>query len=138
MDKDISFIVNEAMKLKEEISEKKEQLAVLSKEIARAASFKEGSSTGHIYTPDCHVKVSKKTSVKWDQNLLNQARTSLNNDDLFAQIFKWEWKPRDNKALKTFLSVEKNQDCVNLINQAMVVTDSAPYITFEKVEKETC
>lgn len=135
---DINDIVNEAMKLKNEIAEKKERLSVLSKEIANAVTYKEGSATGHLHTPDCHVKVSKKSSVKWDQNLLNQARISLGNDDLFAQMFKWEWKPRDNKALKTFLAVEKNQDCVNLITKAMVVTDAAPYITFEKIEKETC
>lgn len=107
--------------LKAQASDIKEQITLLEQEIGKTAVFPDGKKTSNYKQDGFSVKVERKETLKWDQDLLNQARAKL-GDKTFLRLFKYEWKHKNLAVLRDFLSDKTNNDTAFLM-AAMTVTD---------------
>lgn len=130
---DISALIREGMDIKARMDADKKRLQNINKQLADIAEYKEGSNTGHIYDSNLHVKVQRKTNVKWDQKELNRARTAL-GDDIFFEVFKWKYEPASKKALDGFMQYG-DKTCVDLVRGAMTETPGTPAVEYELLEE---
>ena len=130
---DVNALIREGMEIKARMDADKKRLQSINNTLAELAEYREGSQTGHIYDTNLHVKVQRKTNVKWDQAELNRARVAL-GDDLFFEVFKWEFKPASKKALDGFMQYG-DKTCVELVRGAMTETPGTPAVEYELLEE---
>lgn len=129
----VEKLIREGMEIKARMDADKARLQSINNTLAELAEYKEGSKTGHIYGQNLHVKVQRKTNVKWDQAELNRARSAI-GDELFFQVFKWEFKPASKKALDGFMQYGDKLH-VDMVNAAMTETPGTPAVEYELLEE---
>lgn len=125
----VSELMREGMAIKTRMDADRKRLQEINAALAGLAEYREGSQTGHLYDSNLHVKVQRKTNVKWDQTGLNQARAGM-GDELFFQVFKWEFKPSSKKALDGLLEFGKAEHR-QMVLAAMTETPGAPSVEYE-------
>lgn len=128
----VSELIREGMAIKARIDADKWRLQSINKTLADIAEYKEGCATGHIYDAEYHVKVTRKTNVKWDQVELNRVRDAM-GDHLFCEIFTWEFKPKSKKTLDGFLQYGDKM-MVAMVNGARTETAGTPAVEYEILE----
>jgi hypothetical protein len=95
------------------------------------ARFKDGSATGHVEADGFKISVSRKVSIKWDQERLAETRRAL-TDEIFFKIFNWEFKPKSKKDVDAFLNLASADFRAPLL-AAMTTSPAATQIKIEEV-----
>jgi hypothetical protein len=123
-------LVDLAGKLHEEIDVKTKELKEIKAKLAKAAEYKPGSKTGHIFGDNYSATVQLKEYVKWDQTALDTLRQTMGDEEFF-KVFKWEFEPQSKKVLDGALEFSAfGAD----IKKTFTVTQGAPQISFKRLE----
>lgn len=127
----IDDLMMRALEIKRQKQALEDELNDIGKKISAAARFPEGKHTAHVEGLHARATVSIRTSEKWDQKKLNNARSAV-GDDVFLKAFRFEWKKRSNKELNLALSgVSEEQR--KLVLSALSTTKNN-YITYEDLD----
>lgn len=127
---DTAALVDQAAALKDTITDLTEQLRRVNLTLAERADYKPGSKTGHLAGRRYVAKVQRKDYVKWDQDLLHDAREVMGDVEFF-RVFKWTFEPKSAKTLAGAMEFGAHAE---LIQSARTVTEGSPYVTFERLE----
>lgn len=125
-----AFLVDRAALLKEELAGKTEELRQINQTLAARGEFKPGSKTGHLIGRHYQAKIQLKENTKWNQELLSDAR-ELMGDEEFFKVFKWNFEPKNAKALAGALEFALYAE---FIEAARTVSPGQPSLVFEKME----
>ena len=93
----IEFLTNKA-----EIERITARNKEITAELEKAATFKDGSSTGHIPIDGFKVTLTRRINTSWDQKGLETVR-QLAGDKEFSLAFTYEFKPRSKADLDVYL-----------------------------------
>lgn len=128
----IAELLKEGLALKTEIAQRQTRLHEINRVLAEAATYKPGSSTGHIAAGGIMAKVMKRQNVKWDQDALAVAHKKMGTE-LFAKAFTYKFEPINARQLKNWLSSgDVPDEAKHLVLEARTVTDGAPYVVYEE------
>ena len=124
-------IIDRAAALKQEIVEKTEELRACNLAIAKnEASFKPGSKTGHAFGQQWKATVQLQETVSYDHEALEFLRFKI-GDEKFFHLFRYEYKPKENKAIKNFIQFSEHGPWAA---KAMITKEGAPQVKFERME----
>lgn len=100
--------------------------------LERAASFKDGSNTGHLVAGGYKWTITRKVNTRWAAEKLEAARAKL-TDELFFKIFKWKYEPRGKKDLDVFLKTT-SEDFRAAVLAAMETSPGKPGVDMEALQ----
>ena len=118
-------LIKEAYQIKTKVAQMQSRLKEINLQVAEQAEYKEGSKTGHIYTPDFEVTVSLRENVKWNQERLSEISRHIPE---FNKLVKTEIKPDVRKIKKLENNHQKAFDWCKEVKPA------APSVTYSLVE----
>ena len=127
---DIGALLSEGMKLKTRIDADKARLAEINRELEALAVFPEGKNTAHLAASGFRATVTRKTTVKWDQEKLADAMKTMGSE-AFRKVFTYEFKPVGAKQLNAFLEFGGEAE-VGAVKAAMTVAQGSPSVKYEE------
>lgn len=127
---DLGSLLSEGAKLKARIDADKTRLAEINRELEALCEFPEGKATGHLAANGFRATVTRKTTVKWNQEKLNDAMKAMGSE-AFRRVFTYEFKPVGTRQLNAFLEFG-NENEVGMIRDAMTVSQGAPSVKYEE------
>ena len=133
MTTDTLELLKEGAKIRKWQEESKKRLAEINQILAERATYREGSATGHIYGGNIHATITKKKSVKFDQDLLFLAMKEI-GEIPFEGVFKRKYEPRSKAALRGFFQTANDKE-KKLVWDAMTEEDVPPYVKYETIEE---
>ena len=125
-------LVVRGSELKIQMQAMTEELRGINLELSRAAEYRNGSKTGHLFEAGIKVTVQMKENVKWNQERLAQVKTLL--PGAFNDTFVYEFKPSSSKALEA--AMKENEQFAAAITWARTVSPGAPQVVYEKIIDE--
>lgn len=134
---ELSSLIQEAYALKTKIDADKAQLKDINDRILdHTRQMIPPTKTTCTIPADSGLsaKITKKDSYKWDQNVLETARTTM-GDERFMTIFKYAWEPHDKRTIDQFLAHAPVGER-ELINQALTITTTYS-VTYNRKVKES-
>jgi hypothetical protein len=126
----LTELIDRAGVIHAEIAQKTLELRDLKTVIAKMASYKEGSKTGHIDGELFSATVQLKENVTWDQNKLEALRVLMGEEEFF-KVFQWKFEPKSKKILDGALEFGQFG---NQIREAFTVSPGSPQLSFKKLE----
>lgn len=129
---DIKEMVVRGAELKLQMKAMDDELKVINAELAKAAQFKNGSKTGHLFESGIKVTVSLRENVKWMQDRLVTVKDLL--PDQFYKAFIYKYEPASSKELKA--AMDENAEFAKAVEWAKEVKPGAPTVTYERLEDE--
>jgi hypothetical protein len=134
MSVEIDALVREGAETKAEMDNLQAKLRLINKQLADLAPFEGDKKTATIEAGGYTVKVQVKENVRWDQEKLNRARTTL-GDDMFFKVFRWEYKPVSKKDLDGYLEYAGDEYKQPILD-AMSTKPGAPSVTYTPKENK--
>jgi hypothetical protein len=122
-------IIDHAGMLKQEIADKSAKLKELNEIIEASCDFS-GSKTANLFGGAFKVKVQAKTTIKWDQDALENLRNNI-GDAEFTKVFKWKYEHASAKDLD---GAVKYGAFADQIRECYTETKASSTFTFEALE----
>ncbi len=123
-DDSMDELIKRGYQIKQMLNELNFELQSINLQIADAATYKPGSKTGHLSTPEINVKVTKRENVKWDQERLSEIKAHFLEFDSFV---KTEIKPDQRKLKKA------DSKMMKAFEWCRTVKPGAPSVSYELI-----
>ncbi|MFP4475029.1 MAG: hypothetical protein ACLFOY_05680 [Desulfatibacillaceae bacterium] len=127
---DVTGLIREGARLKEEIDQRTRLLRAVNRRLADSCDFTRANST-RLEGGGWEVRISQRENVRWDQERLRLIRGYY---DFFDNVFRCEYKPAGSRELAAAMSVDPTFG--EAVEWARTVRPGAPSVTYKRKDPE--